>query len=124
MSEKVYAAVWGPIQFDPRQRDAGGKQVTDVTIKNVSGNKLVSITIWPEFQIPVAGKKGDWIGADGEFTQRPYQAADGSQREGLQVSAGSLVHVPCVPKTQNQVVQAAPVVAADAAVVQSPGIPF
>lgn len=119
MSDKVYASAAGHVQFDPRQRDVNGKLVTDVAIKSVSGQKLVNITIWPEFQLSVPVKKGDFISADGTFETRTYQADDGSTKESLSISPTSLVHVPCVPKAERTVVQASPVAVAATPVVQA-----
>jgi hypothetical protein len=122
MSDKVYAVVEGIVQFDPRDREANGKKIVDVAVKAVGSQALVNITIWPEFQLSAPIKKGDWVAADGEFTQRTYQDASGAPREGLQISAKSLVVVPGVPRAETQVVQAAAPVAAVAApaVVQAP----
>jgi len=118
LSDKVYAGASGIVQFDPRVREANGKTVTDVTIKANGSQKLINITIWPEFQLTQPVKKGDFISADGEFQSRVYQAQDGSQREGLSISPTSLVHVPCVPKMTTQVVQAQPVAVAAQPVAQ------
>lgn len=107
MSDKSYAGASGMVQFDPRQREVNGKTVTDVVIRANGSQKLIDITIWPEFQLATPVKKGDFIAADGEFQTRTYQDKEGSTREGLQISPYSLVHLPSVPKAERTVVQAA-----------------
>lgn len=106
MSEKQYAGVAGIVQFDPREREANGKTVTDIAVRAAGSQKLVNITIWPEFQLAAPVKKGDGIIADGSFETRVYQAQDGSPRESLQLNPMSLVVIPCVPRAEREVVQA------------------
>lgn len=108
LSEKQYAGVTGIVQFDPKERDANGKSVIDIAVRAAGSQKLVNITIWPEYQLAAPIKKGDGIIADGSFETRVYQAQDGSQRESLQLSPTSLVVIPQVPKADREVVQAAP----------------
>ena len=43
-----YITVAGLVQFDPRTRTAGDKQVRDVVIRAIGSNKNFSITVWPE----------------------------------------------------------------------------
>jgi hypothetical protein len=78
MSNTEYLTVAGLVQFDPRSRDAGGKQVRDVVIKSIGGNKQISITIWPDFaHVPV--NKGDFIVADGSYTSKVAQDKEGKE---------------------------------------------
>lgn len=107
MSDKAYAGASGHVQFDPREREVNGKKVVDVVIRAHGSQKLIDVTIWPEFQLTQPVKKGDFISADGGFTTRTYQASDGSTREGLQISPMSLVHLPAVPRAEREVVQQA-----------------
>lgn len=123
MSDKQYAGAGGIVQFDPRTREVNGKTVTDVTIRAFGSQKLIQVTIWPEFQLAQPVKKGDFIAADGTFEAGTYQAQDGSPRESLQISPYSLVHLPSVPKAEREVVQAA-AVTAQPAVVTTQGAPF
>lgn len=106
VSEKQYAGVTGIVQFDPREREANGKSVVDIAVRAAGSQKLVNITIWPEYQLAAPIKKGDGIIADGSFETRVYQASDGSQKESLQLSPTSLVVIPQVPKADREVVQA------------------
>jgi len=114
LSDKEYAGAAGIVQFDPKQRDANGKQVTDICIRTVGSQKLVNITIWPEYQLTQPIKRGDFVAVDGAYEVRSFQGQDGGTRESLQISPTSLVHLPAVPKAERQVVQAAPVAAAPA----------
>lgn len=71
-----YITVAGIIQFDPRDRQAGGKDVRDVAVRAIGNNKMVNITVWPENEhIPLA--KGDFIVADGKFSSTPGQNKQG-----------------------------------------------
>lgn len=104
MSE--YAVVAGFVQFDPRKREVNGKTVTDVTIKAVGSQKLISITIWPEFG-DVAIEKGDFLAADGKFSTSLGQGKDGAQREYINLSPSALGVTPGLKKTETNVVQKA-----------------
>jgi len=46
MSE--YITIAGIVQFDPRTRQAGDKEVRDVVIRAIGSNKNFSVTLWPE----------------------------------------------------------------------------
>jgi hypothetical protein len=121
LSDKQYAGASGHVQFDPKQREVNGKQVIDLVIRAHGSQKLVDVTIWPEFQLTAPIKKGDFISVDGSFTTRTWQAQDGSTREGSQISPTSLVHIPSVARAEREVVQSG---AATGAVVQSAAAPF
>lgn len=82
MSE--YITIAGIVQFDPRQRQAGGKQVRDVLIRAIGDNRNYSITVWPEKgDIPIS--KGDFLVADGK-----YSSSVGQNKEGAQVTYHNL----------------------------------
>ena len=121
LSDKTYAGAAGIVQFDPKPREVNGKQVVDICIRTVGSQKLINATIWPEFQLATPIKKGDFVAIDGSYEVRSFQGQDGAAKESLQISPTSLVVIPCVPKSDRQVVQAAPVTAAPAA---SGGAPF
>lgn len=76
MSE--YITVAGIVQFDPRNRKAGDKDVRDVAIRSIANNKMLSITLWPELQ-GLAVNKGDFVVADGKYSQSMGQNKDGEQ---------------------------------------------
>ena len=76
MSE--YMTIAGIVQFPPRERQAGGKQVRDVLIRAIGDNKNYSITVWPENgNIPI--NKGDFLVADGKYSSSVGQNKEGSQ---------------------------------------------
>lgn len=76
MSE--YITIAGIVQFDPRTRQAGDKEVRDVLIRAIGDNKNYSITIWPEkANIPI--KKGDFLVADGKYSSSVGQNKAGEQ---------------------------------------------
>jgi hypothetical protein len=88
MSE--YMTIAGIIQFDPRDRTAGGKDIRDVAIRAIGNNKMVNITVWPENDdVPLA--KGDFIVADGKFTQSMGQNKSGEQQTYYNLSA-NVIH--------------------------------
>lgn len=105
MSDKVYAAADGFVQFDPRTREANGQTVRDVTIKQFGSQKLIYITVWPEFD-DTEINKGDFVAVDGLYSSRVKQTDDGSPKEYINISAGSLVVVPGARKAERTVVSA------------------
>ena len=90
MSE--YITVAGIVQFDPRQRQAGDKQVRDIVIRAIGSNKNFSITLWPEkANIPIA--KGDFIVADGKHSQSAGQNKAGEQVTYHNLSATTIIRI-------------------------------
>ena len=90
MSE--YITVAGIVQFDPRQRQAGDKQVRDIVIRAIGSNKNFSFTLWPEkANIPIA--KGDFIVADGKHSQSAGQNKAGEQVTYHNLSATTIIRI-------------------------------
>ena len=90
MSE--YITVAGIVQFDPRQRQAGDKQVRDIVIRAIGSNKNFSITLWPEkANIPIS--KGDFLVCDGKHSQSAGQNKDGEQVTYNNLSASALIRI-------------------------------
>lgn len=87
MSE--YITVAGIVQFDPRTRQAAGKEVKDVAIRSIANNKMINITVWPEQQTHSINK-GDFIVADGKYSQSMGQNKDGEQQTYHNLSASVL----------------------------------
>lgn len=104
-AKKPYVTAVGFIQFDPVEREANGKNVTDLVIKLPGGDQtLVRITVWPEIQVDNL-KKGDFIAVDGQFSSNTYQASDGSTKTSLQISAQSLAVLgSAAPRADREVV--------------------
>lgn len=118
---KTYGVVEGMVQFDPkRERQVNGQLVCDVTIKSsnmkdpVSGEqRLVSITIWPEFAGVYAGvKKGDKLAVDGEIRTSMGQRQDGSPIQYVNISPSAIAWTASEVRQPRQVVQAPAVQAA------------
>jgi hypothetical protein len=85
-----YMTIAGIIQFDPRDRTAGGKDIRDVAVRSIGNNKLVNITVWPENDdVPLS--KGDFIVADGKFSQSMGQNKNGEQQTYYNLSA-NVIH--------------------------------
>ena len=87
-----YITVAGLIQFDPRNREAAGKPVRDIAIKAIGNNKIVNITVWPDHDNIILNK-GDFVIADGKFTQRPGQNKQGEQQTYYNLSASTLIRI-------------------------------
>jgi hypothetical protein len=84
-----YITVAGLVQFDPRTRTAGDKQVRDVVIRAIGSNKNFSITVWPEkADVPIS--KGDFLVVDGKHSQSVRQNKDGEQVTYNNMSATTL----------------------------------
>lgn len=87
-----YVTIAGIVQFDPRTRQAGGKEVRDVVIRAIGSNKNFSVTIWPEKSgIPV--NKGDFLVCDGKYSQSVGQNKAGEQVTYHNLSATTIVRV-------------------------------
>lgn len=84
MSE--YITVAGIVQFDPRTRQAAGKDVRDVAIRSIANNKMINITVWPEMD-SISINKGDFIVADGKYSQSMGQNKNGEQQTYHNLSA-------------------------------------
>jgi hypothetical protein len=90
MSE--YITIAGIVQFDPRQRTAGDKQVRDVVIRAIGSNKNFSVTLWPDKDnIPVG--KGDFLVCDGKHSQSAGQNKDGEQVTYNNLSATTIIRI-------------------------------
>lgn len=90
MSE--YITIAGIVQFDPRTRTAGSKQVRDVVIRAIGSNKNFSVTLWPEKDnIPVS--KGDFLVCDGKHSQSVGQNKEGEQVTYNNLSATTVIRI-------------------------------
>jgi hypothetical protein len=108
MSE--YVTIAGIVQFDPRQRQAGDKQVRDVVIRAIGSNKNFSVTLWPEkANIPI--NKGDFLVCDGKHSQSAGQNKDGEQVTYNNLSATTVIRI----AGESAAAVAAPVASAPAA---------
>jgi hypothetical protein len=104
MSE--YITVAGIVQFDPRTRQAAGKEVRDVAIRSIANNKMISITLWPEMKDQPANK-GDFIVADGKYTQSMGQNKEGEQVTYHNLSASAFHNLTGVGSSSSPVEKAA-----------------
>lgn len=88
VADASYVTAVGFVQFEPVEREANGKNVTEFVIKTPGGDgKNIRVTVWPETHLgPVA--VGDFIAVDGKFSSSVYQAQDGTEKTSLQISAG------------------------------------
>jgi hypothetical protein len=91
MSDVQYRTFIGIVQFDPADREAAGKAVRNVTIRQVGMKdqaQLVSITLWPNHEaIKVA--KGDIVIVDGKFAVNKGKDGEGNPKTYFNVSANA-----------------------------------
>ena len=64
----VYASVLGFVQFDVRDREVNGQEVREATVQSCDSQKLVSVTLWPQWA-DVTVAKGDLVAANGRLTK-------------------------------------------------------
>ena len=71
MAESEYRTIHGVVQFDPREGQAGGKDVRNITVRT-SGVKeqsmRVGATLWPSHAHIEVGK-GDSVVLEGKFSR-------------------------------------------------------
>lgn len=90
MSE--YITIAGIVQFDPRTRQAGDKQVRDILIRSIGSNKNFSVTLWPEkAHVPV--NKGDFLVVDGKYSSSVGQNKQGEQVTYHNLSANTVIRI-------------------------------
>lgn len=94
MASNEYICVAGMVQFDPRERVAAGKNVRDVLVRVANGgNKEISVTVWDDFShVPI--KRGDYLVADGSYSQNAGQNKAGEAVTYHNLSASMLVVIP------------------------------
>lgn len=83
------------------ERDANGQKVRGFTIKAFGSQKLVSVTVWPEFAAVKIGA-GDVVFAEGKFK------TSGDNNQFLNLSASKLAVIPGAVRVEAEVVNAAP----------------
>ena len=83
-----YITVAGIVQFEPRNRKAGDKDVRDVAIRSIANQKMYNITLWPEKSM-ISVTKGDFVVADGKHTSSVGQNKDGEQITYNNISANT-----------------------------------
>lgn len=91
-TENTYREFIGAVQFDPEERQAGGKTVRNVLIRTtgVKDQSIrVSATLWPEFA-HVQVEKGDVVYMEGKFEVKKGEAKDGSPRTFFNLSVNGI----------------------------------
>ena len=79
MAEAVFRSIQGTVEFDPREGQAGGKDVRNITVATFGLKDQaikVGATLWPS-HAHVAVKKGDIVALRGKFTQNRVDGEDG-----------------------------------------------
>ena len=70
-TEKKYRSVHGIVQFEPREGEAGGKDVRNITVRQVGfaeQSVRVSATLWPS-HAHVKVDEGDVVTLEGAYTR-------------------------------------------------------
>jgi hypothetical protein len=91
MSDVQYRTFIGIVQFDPVDREAAGKPVRNVTIRQVGLKdqaQLVSITLWPNHEA-IKVEKGDIVIVDGKFAVNKGKDGEGNPKTYFNVSANA-----------------------------------
>lgn len=70
-SNKQYRTVVGFVQFPPREGEAGGKPIRNITVRTAGFREQavrVSATLWPSHE-NVKVEEGDLVALEGSYTQ-------------------------------------------------------
>lgn len=87
-----YITIAGIVQFDPRTRQAGDKQVRDIAIRSIADQKTYNVTLWPE-KANTSVAKGDFVVADGKYTASAGQNKAGEQVTWHNLSANVFINL-------------------------------
>lgn len=71
MAESQFRTVSGVVQFEPREGNAGGKEVRNITVRTAGLREQsvkVGATLWPS-HAHIAVDKGDFVVLEGKFSQ-------------------------------------------------------
>lgn len=82
MADKQYRTVFGIVQFEPREGEAGGKPVRNITVRQTGFGPTavrVSATLWPSHG-HVQVEEGDVVVIEGAYTQNKSTGQDGEER--------------------------------------------
>ena len=106
-----YAAAAGFVQKFPdkdavAEKEVNGQTIREFVIRTVATQKLVKVTLWPEYK-DVVVSDGDFVAVDGKFEQSLGQGRSGQQIEYLSISPYKLVVVPAAERAERGVVQKA-----------------
>ena len=80
MADKQYRTVTGVIQFDPKDGDANGKPVRNITVQQAGFGPTavrVSATVWPSHS-HIELRKGTVVAIEGEYRPNKSQKEDGT----------------------------------------------
>jgi hypothetical protein len=80
-SAKQYRTIIGFVQFDPREGNAAGKDVRNITVRGAGFKEQairVSATLWPSHE-DVEVEKDDLVAIEGAYSQTSGQKDDGTK---------------------------------------------
>ena len=87
MAEAQFRTIAGVVQFDPREGNAGGKDVRNITVRTTGVKEQsmkVGATLWPS-HAHVAVEKGDFVVLEGKFSRN-----QGTNQQGEAVTYNNL----------------------------------
>jgi hypothetical protein len=91
---KQYRTVHGIVQFEPQEKEAGGKQIRNIRIRQAGFGKTavpVSITLWPSHaHVKVA--EGDVVTVEGSYEARVVTKDDGAKVTYHNISASKILN--------------------------------
>lgn len=70
MADNVYRSFTGFVKFEPKEAEAGGKDVRQIVLRNVGVKEQamdIRATLWPSHE-SVAVAQGDLVTVEGKFT--------------------------------------------------------
>lgn len=80
MADKVFRTIHGIVQFPPRDGEAGGKAVRNISVRNAGFKEqavMVSATLWPS-HAEVEVEEGDTVTLEGSYSQNKGTKQDGT----------------------------------------------
>lgn len=81
MAESQFRTLAGVVQFEPREGQAGGKEVRNIAIRTTGlkeQSMRVSATLWPSHE-HVDVQKGDFVVLEGKFSRNKGTNKDGEE---------------------------------------------
>lgn len=97
--QKQYRAVMGRVQFEPTEKEANGKDIRSVAIRQVGVHAaeavLVSLTVWDSHE-HIDIEEGDLLYAEGSYTENTVERDDGTERVYHNLSVSHLLNLGAV----------------------------
>ena len=89
----MYRSFTGFVKFDPREGEAGGKDIRSFVIRNVGVKDQaidVRATLWPSHE-HVELEQGDFVGVEGKFSVNKTKDKDGDPITYFNLSVSNII---------------------------------